>query len=420
MPVRHRSNNRILPANSRAVDVAKRAIRDLTPVQQRRYHNAFAVQGYEAVVYNRLLQGTKCSCQAHRKVFAGLLDEDGKMPEGHMNTLLTGGLEFTIDRYGSMPKGRDDLREPRGIPALSRDDQFYGELIEESQTPFEIGGNSGSLDDPYVDVTNSQSGANGPNQNVDLDELVDGFDADAVDLVGTRCTVCFGHGFVGGFSVLGGWRKVIAPHLPEVYSVEGTIEVNRSPHAFFSTRVELRTIFPRGALFIDAFKFWNNVDQVVPNRVLLDGLPYSDVLLRALCDGREHAIVVEFEELSYWTHLEIQVSQSTKPSLIEFPRLQQSSNLSLLDLTEGVQLSASPEIPRLSTFDVIVESTFGKTFIINSSNWWNDKDRNVHGWDCQARVVQKNELLSLLPRRRQLGQRATHMVRDNADGIRRT
>ena len=76
----HRSNNRVLPANARAVDVAKQAIRDIMPVQQRRYHAAFEVQGFEAVVYHRLQSGIPCSCQAHGKQLASHLEEDGKMP----------------------------------------------------------------------------------------------------------------------------------------------------------------------------------------------------------------------------------------------------------------------------------------------------------------------------------------------------
>jgi hypothetical protein len=61
MPVKTSNNNRILPANGRAVDVAKRAIQEILPVQQMRYHDAFAVQGYEGVLYNRLGQGPMAS-----------------------------------------------------------------------------------------------------------------------------------------------------------------------------------------------------------------------------------------------------------------------------------------------------------------------------------------------------------------------
>ena len=70
--------------------------------------------------------------------------------------------------------------------------------------------------------------------------------------------------------------------------------------------------------------------------------------------------------------------------------------------------------------DVVVESTFGKHFVVSESQWWNDRDRNVLGWDVQARVIQPEEILFGLPRRRRMGQRTTNTVRDNVNGIRRT
>src|SRR6476661_5377941 len=114
MPFAHRSNNRVLPANNRAVEVAKQAIRDITPVQQRRHANAFEIDGHESVVYHKLATGLPCSCMAHRLALATVLDEEGKMPQGTMNQLLTGGMEFVINRYGSHAATREDLRVERG------------------------------------------------------------------------------------------------------------------------------------------------------------------------------------------------------------------------------------------------------------------------------------------------------------------
>lgn len=420
MPIRTLTNNRVLPANTRAVDVARQAIRDITPVQQRRYHNAFMVQGYEAVVYNRLHNGLACSCQARRKTLSSLLNEDGKMPEGKMNELLTGGLEFSVNRYGatSLPSSDRSKSNPNG-GTLVRGDQFFGDLEDENQTPFEIAGADGDQQDPFMDVTADQ-GANGPANNNDPDKDSPVFDLDIADLQGTRCTCCFGTGYVGGYSVLGGQRIVLVPQSKETGVIDGTIEANQFPNAFWAKSVTFNVQLPKGFVNLDAFRVWNNVDRVDPTSVKIDNLPFSPQLLAALCDGRVHTLTIAFDEETYWTHLELQICLSRDPAYLEFPKLSQSSDISLQDLTESAQISASPIIPRLTTQDVIVESTFGKAFLIASSNWWNDKDRNVHGWDCQTRVIQPSELLSLLPRRRKLAQAATKMVRDNVDGHRRT
>lgn len=416
----HRSNNRILPANSRAVNVARQTIRDLTPVQQRSYHNAFMVQGYEAVVYSRLWQGQPCSCQSRRQTAASILGEDGKLPPGTIDQIMSGGLEFQVNRYGasSLPSS-DRNGSNSGIKGLSRDDQFFGDLTSENQTPFPISGNARHLDDPYIDST-EPDGVNGPNQDLEFDDIAPDFDGEVLDLTGSRCTCCYGTGFIGGYSILGGTRKVIAPNSPEAISIEGSVELNVFPNAWRATRIEIHVVLPVGYTGLDAFRVWNNIDRVVTGSVTIDSLPFSSQLLAAKCDGRPHIIVLEFDAATYVTHLEVQIVQTRESALIEFPKINKGSNIALQDLTGDVDLSASPLIPHLAVQDVIVESTFGKPFLIKSADLWNDKDRNVHGWDCQARVIQPNELLAFLPRRRQMQQRSTVPVRDNMNGIRRT
>lgn len=405
MPVNHRSNNKVLPANARAVDVAVRALRDIAPVQQRKYHNAFLVQGYEAILYTRLSAGLICSCQANRTVAQAILNEEGKMNTGTIDQMLTGGLEFSVNRYGATKSGP----RPPDIP-LARDEQFFGGLESENHTPFPLTGTD--LSDPFVDLVGDQGAS--------LDEFASTFDADAYDLNGTKCGCCFGTGFVGGYSILNGWRKVIAPHSPEVYKVDGTIEVHTKPNFFLATEVTFDVVLPAGTLTLDSFCLWDNVTRVQYDSATIDSLELNQQLLLALCDGRPHRLVFRFNEPKAWTHLELQGNQSVEPSLIEFPKITKSSNISLADLTDTVQVVASPLIPHLSARDVLVESSFGKAFLIGSATLWNDRDRRVHGWECQARVVQPSEIVSLLPHRNILHQRTTNAVRDNQAGIRRT
>jgi hypothetical protein len=202
--------------------------------------------------------------------------------------------------------------------------------------------------------------------------------------------------------------------------VSGTIEANQTPHSFFATEVEFTVVLPKGFVYLDCFRVMNKEDQIVPDEVTIDDLPYSVELFAALCDGLPHTIKVTFEDMTYWTHLEVQVCQTRHPALIEFPKLVQGSDLSRLNPTEDVSLNGSPLIPHMSRYDVVVESTFGQPFLITNATFWNDANRNVHGWDCNARVIQSSELLALLPRRRKLSQRPTNLVRNNVSGTNRT
>jgi hypothetical protein len=424
MPVNGRSNNRILPSNSRTVDVARQALQDYTGIQQRKYANAFEVDSYESVVYTRLTSGTPCSCQAHRKSLATLLDEDGKMKEGTMNELLT-GLQFKVQRYGTRAGTRPEYRADAGLDPLEAN-------VDQPQQEALLPGGRRLTDADYVAIdlddevatelvsdTEVRQAVNGPVRQQTIDDLVGDFDTD-INMSDSSCLVCYGSGFVGGYSVLGGWRHVLSTQWHNRPEVIGTIEANKQPHSFFSTRVIFEVTLPKGFVYLDCFRFWNNLEQVVPQNVQIDDLDYSPSLFAAMCDGRPHFIKVTFEDLTYWTHLEIQVCQTRHPARIEFPKMTKGSDLRFEDSTETVQINASPLVPNLGPQDVIVESSRGKAFLVSSATFWNDSKRNVHGWDCNARVVQPSEMVGLLPRRRKLSQQASQAVRDNVNGTRRT
>lgn len=422
MPFNSRGNNRILPTNSRAVDVARQAIHDLAPIQQRKYANAFEVDSYEAVVYTKLTQGVPCSCMAHRSAVATLLDEEGKLAQGTMNQLLTGGLEFEVRRYGTRTGNREDKRAERGQNAAEEGEAPRNEpLLPGARRLIDADYKAIDLDDEVATeiVSTEDVAVNGPVRPQTLDDIVGDFDTD-LSLSESTCLVCYGSGFVGGYSVLGGWRACLSTQWVPAAKVTGTIEANRQPHAFYATEVQFKITIPKNIVYLDAFRFWNNQDRVYPSEVTIDSLPYSVELFAAFCDGREHTITVTFEELTYFTHLEIQVCQTRHPARIEFPKLTQGSDLRFEDPTEDVQINASPLVPNLQRWDVVVESSRGKAFQISSATFWNDSHRNVHGWDCNARVVQPSEVVGNLPRRRKLSQKTTNLVRNNVSGTGRT
>lgn len=414
MPIKSSSNNRILPPNTRAADVARRALNDLAAIQQRKHANAFEVDSYESVIYTRLNSGMPCSCMAHRKAVASLLDEDGKMPQGTINEFLTGGMSFKVNRYGQrnnrMTEEPADLADGEQTKALPDGQR---RIVEGEYLAI-------NLDDEFATHVDSEGGEaiNGRVRPQTVDDLVADFDTDlALDT--STCTVCYGTGFVGGYTVLGGWRQSLSTQW-ETKVVTGLIETNQTPHAFYATQADFTITLPRGFVFLDTFRVFNNKDRVAPTAILLDNLPYSVELFAAFCDGRQHTISVQFEEPTYFTHLEVQVCQTRHPTRIDFPKFTRGSDLSVTDPTEAVSVNVSPLVPMLSPSDIIVESTFGKAFMVTSVEGWNDSHRNVQGWAAQARVLQESELNYLLPRRRKLSQRPTNMARDNVDGDRRT
>lgn len=419
MPIVSKSNNRVLPANSRTVDVARQALADIIPVQQRRYHNAFLVEGFECQVYNALTQGLVCSCQGHAKATAKLLDEEGKMPFAKQNEMLT-GMSFKVNLYGNRSAPRDDVRAD-----INLSPPFRAGLVNEG--PKSVNTTQPTMSVVTQDASNAfaddltvedEFGSNGPNHS--LDDRFGDFDSGSLGSLGdTACGVCFGRGYVNGFALLGGWRQVFTTQW-ETKSVDGTIEINKLPHAFFARSVKFTAVLPRGMKSVDRICVWNNTKPVSDAVVKIDREALSYEVLDRKFDGQVHELEVAFADLTDWTHLEVQVDTGNEARL-EFPRLTKGFDANKLDGLESIQINMSPIVPYVTMRDVVFESTFGKGFVLTSAQLWNSEQRKVLGWDCQARVIQPNEILNLLPRRKpHQEQKTTRMVRDNQDGRRRT
>lgn len=408
MPIRDAQANRIVPANNRAVDVAKKALREITPIQQRRYDNAFQVNSYQALVYNRLDAGLPCSCQASGKVLGTLLGEDGKMPEGKINEMVTGGMMFKVKRYGAREPEREDLRVYRGDPAKTRDDTTQDGLDSENQLTPPLNNGKGNFDDPFASEIDQDT------QTLD-DQLID-FDSLPQDVSDVSCGICFGSGYVGGFSVLGSWRQVLSTQWPELRLNPGaTIEVTERPNFFRSLWAEFDTILPCGFTALDSCRVWNNTRPVGTARMLIDGNTATYSILRQMCDGYMHKVRVEFDVSTDWTHLELQVGLINSLAHIDFPNLAQSADVAKLDQTEDLTINTSSSVPTLGSRDVIIEHTFGKAFHVGACNGWNDAAGNQLGWTATVRVLQPNEILNILPRRRWLGNQAANPVRRTSD-----
>jgi hypothetical protein len=332
-----------------------------------------------------------------------------------MNEFLTGGLEFRVQRYGTRSAVRQDLRDADDAPLDHEGQQREG--IPKGGKRLAgadyLVANNEDLDNA-ADVFDEGSAINGPARAETLEDDIGDFDG-YQSLNDTPCGVCLGTGYVGGFSVLNGYRVILST--TDSPSVTGTIEANVLPHAFFATEVAFNVVLPKHVVDIDAFRVWNNFQIVTPSELLIDGLPYSTGVFLAKCDGLPHSVVVRFEDLTTWTHVEIQANQSRHPVRVEFPKFTFNERLELQTPIDDVSLAASPLIPRLLREDIIADSTSGHLFLVGSATSWATRNRNQLGWDCNARVIQPSELLANLPRRKNVAPKSTNLVLSDKPGV---
>lgn len=410
MPVRDSSNNRILPPNSRAADVATRTLNELIPVQQAKYLNAFRVQGYQGILYNKSEQGKRCTCQSSQKALNHRLDKDGKASKGDINRLLTGDATFDITPYGQenwkdAPPGSDQTSP------LAPTNKYQGE--------FSVVMDEG--DYPGGEIVSGQAfGDNGPiDTEVNIEDIFGDFDASAIGISDVRCGVCFGTGFIGGYSPFHANRQVYI--VTDVLMDDSEINFLKKPWTARSSRFFINALFPFGAIGFDAFRVMDNATQL-PATFKVDDVPirtFLDVL--KFCDGRMHQIEVNMPSAE-WTHVELQFNLTYESTFFEFPKLTKSNDTALLEQFEPFQIIVSPNVPSLKTEDIIVESTMGKVLVVQNSSWWNTRNRNVLGWETMVRVIQPQELWRILPHRGRVMTKppTTNTVHDNSTGPRRT
>lgn len=410
MPFKYSTNSKILPANARAADVAEKAIKEIIPVQQRRAYDAFRPQGITCIHYNHLTNGRKCNCQSGQKQINGLLDKDGKADIGTINEFITGGMSFDVTPY--------NRNQSRAIPEAAGANGWTSPNapVNKHQGVFDIVANEGDF--PFADIVEGPAvGDNGPINNIDIDDLVGDFDASNMGFSEVSCGICFGTGFIGGYSPYHAHRQVLTV---ADLSIVGELDLLQRPWRATATSFSQKIILPRGAIAIDVFRVWNNV-KPVNAQFTIDGSPITNVVqILNKCDGLPHVIGATLN--SEFTHLEMQFSLTTESVYFEFPKRPSSADTSLLEQMEPFQIILSPNLPTIGSMDIIVESQLGKVLVVQNVNPWESRQRNTLGWEAQVRVIQPQEIYRILPLRGRVMNKdaSTKMVRDNQLGIYRT
>lgn len=460
MPILSRSNNRVLPANERTSDVARKAIDDLKVVERNRYHNAFKVQGSQGILYHALTCGMQCHCKATGKSVQSRLNLDGTASAGFLNSMLTGGLDFGVLPYGLKPADSptyDPNATPRAVgsapltrntgvtndfftlstalvdyeptvnASISADDDLPAMYTADGITP--LRNTPGTPSDSYTNDPINQPGAtvvangvgpNGPVGDLEFETLIDRDNLGGI--TDANCPVCMGTGYVGGFSVLNGWRQVLTHQaVGSTFTGPGVVNLEETVPSVECMVATFPVLLPAHAVGVDALRVWN-VFQVVSPVIKIDGVVLrSQQELMRFCDGRQHTLTLEFAEPSRFTHVELQVNQSLDSYLFDLPKTTKNNMRTMLQNMQDMQILVSPKVPLIRPGDFIAESTYNTVLAVSSVPAWNDNKRTVLGWECEVRPTQPQELYSLLPRRRPLAvPNSPPLVKDNMHGHRRT
>ncbi len=367
----------LVPANSRNADVASKLLDDIMPVVQQKFAAAFRVQGIQAVLYNRLTQGRRCTCNTRNNTVAGL-SPDGKASTGAINRVLSGVTNFGVSDYKATPE--DDFNSFHDSPTSPNNaiNQWLGDLNL-------VGSDDGGSNQVENESAVGDDGQFSP----DLENLFNEFDMSHLGVSDVSCPICFGAGYVGGYSMFRGNRQTLVPTDFATQSFLDPKTFELSPGVHTATLV-----FPLGASGVDAFRVFLN-DKVVAAEFTIDGVSASNRRVLNWCDGKPHTLVVTTQ--SAMTHMEIQFALSQDPVYFEIPKLTKTADISFLEQQEPFQIVMSPDVPLLQSMDLIAESQLGKILIVQTVNPWNTRNRSMLGHECMVRVAQPQELWRIMP-----------------------
>lgn len=370
------SNRRIHPQNGKVVSTAIKTIQTTAAISQEKYWNAFRVNGYTCSVYNILTQGKLCSCSSGSKsnVMQPILDEDGNAPREYIDQMLNGGLMNGSLDYGEIPssmnsykiKEFDSNAKPTSVNFSTELDTPNSDYIEEDYTDDFLTGELGG-------VTTS------------------------------KCSICYGSGFVGGFNLCFGNRLVLDTNYKNTFLFGYSVHQENLPYTYNSisdkSYIDFTVTLPKYLNNIICFNIKNNNLNVSADILASsDSNNFKPVTLSNLiefCTGQP--IILRVSNVEEFTHIEIEFNLTDQPTYLEYPVISKTGDVTILDAIGDIQIYVSPIISEIKPKDIIVDNTLGKVWRVVSVNDHKDRNYNMHGWEINARLVQSYEVYSNLP-----------------------
>ena len=402
MALNQRLSRHLQPQNSGVVSTVRSTLDAYIPVAQERYNNALSIDGRPVLYYQRKHHGIKCTCLSDGsaqpqipssptgKSMEALTPQDYGSDD-YVQSLLHSAT-VRIDRYGARPVPF----EQEDTPNPTRGAQIP--LVQSRSTI----NKSTDLDDPFAEEIYPQ----------DPDTLFFNGELPGANVGNTQgCAVCLGTGWVGGYNLLNGIRLVYDAQFQGWSGIVGNAATKPNTFSPSSSAVEIQVLLPKLTKSLDAMRLFSNKEQIVDVKfslklpsgayVSLESNPHSII---NYCNGTFHTLRVEFGSSKPTTqvtitHLEMQFAVESEPLYVEWNRVTETENLAVLDSFDPISAVATPLIPVVRLYDVVVEPSYNRVWKVTTAMDFWDRERNPNGWEIQLKLCQKYEITNLLPRR---------------------
>ena len=387
MPVIQRTNLQPQPRNRGSVGIARSSIDNIMPMAIEQSHNALLVDGRPILYYRRKTSGVVCSCCAQDtptvalddlKPGVSVLNPDGFGSREFLSEMLTGSI-VRIDRYTTRNHDRRNF-EPNQTEA--RADNHSRDEIRKSTNR-----DDGVADDIVPFDVDDVS---------DMDSMSSMLDGSMGQTSSNSCAVCLGTGIRGGYDLANGQRDVYTEPV-EVYGAQ--IDPLARPTLYTveeggSLVFKISTPFG-GAL--DVLRVWGNREAQNVSVEMYDQswMPYSPLGFQSMYGGDRY-LRITFPKGGIFTHLEVQHDLHMRPLVAEWSKQTESFNQALAENLEPVNMVLTPYLTNVHINDIVADTSYERLWLITNRTDFQDRERNPHGWEATARLVQRFELASQL------------------------
>ncbi len=403
------------PRNQNSVAVARTSLELLAPVVQQQYINALAVNGYDCLFYSVLQHGRRCSCTfaidaaPPNDGVAPIFDDKGNGSIEFISSML-GNSTFSIDRYGKR-KNLPESKTTKDATISYEDSKNRIDVIDNLKDTDLVNDRARQI----LPKTKKLANSNFPEDVV----LIEGAEIEVNDDVGSgqnssaACGVCFGTGYIGGFAIHKGFKNDLDASWNAVSMQGFTITKVTHPYVFESVDntgfIEWTVTLPKGAFAVEAIRvfnsripLWSGFGLDIKNAEFSTYEQLNYVSLLRFCNGLPATIrlsIDNYPDVFTMTHISLQLLMSDIPTYFDYPHLSKTSDTSVLDAVDQIQLNVTPEVPLVKPYDVVYDRVFNKLWRVTSVEDFVDRLQNQHGTSCNARLIQENEALyQLMPR----------------------
>ena len=361
--------------------IAQNRLNRLVAAESRRINEALHVDGVVCRVWQPLTAGTVCTCK-------GVANPKDTIPEGPDLGLpsmddMSGGVQVVARRVNIQQDY--NYKSNTNSPLDSMLDSLY-----ESQDL------QATQDSDYIQKL------------LDADsDVIKSIIDDSSYIIGSQnsCSICFGRGFVGGYSLVGGLRLILDNSgLSQIVSLQGFLNPKRAPNSFY--------LNPNQSIIwsVSLPSYFNTLSDpfIMYDRKLVTGMTISYSAdngttwvtnLNLLTSNKLDTLMVKVINSNSWpvefTHLEQYLSWI--PNLMgQIGNWQVTSGYDYKNATINTAIVLPPMVGTIDRNSFVADSKYGYLWKLNSINTISTAQNQPVSIECEGQIVRPIETIELL------------------------